>query len=189
MTRGDVRSAGESADPRQRDCVLRSGRSRSLGAARVVQDARATCWPIRRSWSSSRRSPITRDVLFGRSSILPNLLVEPRHPSATTALTMLFAVPAAYALRPAALPAGKRPGFYVLATQMLPPVGLIIPYYLVLQKMGWLDTYAGMIDGLPHLLAAVRDLADGLLLRGHSARDGGGGAARPRRAAARRSGT
>ena len=27
---------------------------------------------------------------------------------------------------------------------MLPPVGLIIPYYLVLQKLGWLDSYSGM---------------------------------------------
>ena len=41
---------------------------------------------------------------------------------------------------------GKRAcGFYVLATQMLPPVGLIIPYYLALQKLGGLDTYAGLI--------------------------------------------
>ena len=37
-----------------------------------------------------------------------------------------------------------RSGFYVLATQMLPPVGLIIPYYLVLQGIGWLDTYSGL---------------------------------------------
>jgi len=28
---------------------------------------------------------------------------------------------------------------------MLPPVGLIIPYYLALQKVGGLDTYAGLI--------------------------------------------
>ena len=35
-------------------------------------------------------------------------------------------------------------GFYMLATQMLPPVGLIIPYFLFLQKIGWLDSYKGM---------------------------------------------
>ena len=28
---------------------------------------------------------------------------------------------------------------------MLPPVGLIIPYYLLLQRIGWLDTYRGLI--------------------------------------------
>ena len=57
---------------------------------------------------------------------------------------MLFAVPAAYALARLRYPAKRASGFYVLATQMLPPVGLIIPYYLVLQKIGWLDTYSGL---------------------------------------------
>jgi ABC-type glycerol-3-phosphate transport system permease component len=58
---------------------------------------------------------------------------------------MLFAVPAAYALARLRYPAKRASGFYVLATQMLPPVGLIIPYYLVLQKVGGLDTYGGLI--------------------------------------------
>ena len=102
---------------------------------------------------------------------------------------MLIAVPAAYALARLRYPGASALGFYVLATQMLPPVGLIIPYYLVLQKIGWLDTYSGLIRHLPHLLAAVRDLADGVVLRGHPVRDGGSGAARPRRAACARSGT
>ena len=57
---------------------------------------------------------------------------------------MLFAVPAAYALARLNLPAKRAGGFYVLATQMLPPVGLIIPYYLILQRVGLLDTYGGM---------------------------------------------
>ena len=57
---------------------------------------------------------------------------------------MLVAIPAAYALARLALPRKRGFGFYVLATQMLPPVGLIIPYYLVLQKLGALDTYSGL---------------------------------------------
>ena len=81
---------------------------------------------------------------------------------------MLFAVPAAYALARLRYPAKRASGFYVLATQMLPPVGLIIPYYLVLQKIGGLDSYSGLTVDLPHVLAAVRDLADGLVLRGHA---------------------
>ena len=39
----------------------------------------------------------------------------------------------------------KFAGFYVLATQMLPPVGIIIPYFLVLRNIGWIDTYQGII--------------------------------------------
>jgi multiple sugar transport system permease protein len=86
-----------------------------------------------------------REVLFGASSILPNLVSSVIVAGGATVLTMLFAVPAAYALARLALPAKRAGGFYVLATQMLPPVGLIIPYYLILQKVGALDTYSGMI--------------------------------------------
>ena len=85
-----------------------------------------------------------REVLFGASSILPNLLSSLILTAATTALTMLFAVPAAYALSRLQFPSKRASGFYVLATQMLPPVGLIIPYYLALQKIGLLDSYSGM---------------------------------------------
>jgi multiple sugar transport system permease protein len=85
-----------------------------------------------------------REVLFGSASILPNLASSLIVTSAATALTMLFAIPAAYALARLDLPARRGSGFYVLATQMLPPVGLIIPYYLILQKLGALDTYSGL---------------------------------------------
>ena len=85
-----------------------------------------------------------REVMFGSSSILPNLWSSIVMSLATTLLTMLIAVPAAYALARLNYPAKKASGFYVLATQMLPPVGLIIPYYLVLQKLGALDSYSGL---------------------------------------------
>ena len=86
-----------------------------------------------------------REVLFGAGSILPNLVSSVIVAGLATLFTMLFAIPAAYALARLALPGRRAGGFYVLATQMLPPVGLIIPYYLILQKIGALDTYAGMV--------------------------------------------
>ncbi len=86
-----------------------------------------------------------RDVLFGSASILPNLISSTIVAGASTILTLLFAIPAAYALARLEFPGKRASGFYVLATQMLPPVGLIIPYYLMLQKVGGLDTYAGLI--------------------------------------------
>jgi multiple sugar transport system permease protein len=86
-----------------------------------------------------------REVLFGTSTILPNLLSSMIVASGSTLLTMLIAIPAAYALARLRFPGKKGTGFYVLATQMLPPVGLIIPYYLVLQKAGLLDSYTGLI--------------------------------------------
>jgi len=86
-----------------------------------------------------------REVLFGASSLLPNLLSSAIVAGSATFLTMALAIPAAYALARLALPAKRAGGFYVLATQMLPPVGLIIPYYLVLQKLAALDTYSGLV--------------------------------------------
>ena len=86
-----------------------------------------------------------RDVMFGSASLLPNLLSSTIVAGVSTLLTLFFAVPAAYALARLDLPGKRASGFYVLATQMLPPVGLIIPYYLMLQKIGGLDTYGGLI--------------------------------------------
>lgn len=85
-----------------------------------------------------------RAVLEGSRSILPNLWSSLVVTTSATAITMLFAVPAAYAMARLKMRFKRTTGFYVLATQMLPPVGLIIPYYIVLQKIGGLDTYAGI---------------------------------------------
>jgi ABC-type glycerol-3-phosphate transport system permease component len=86
-----------------------------------------------------------REVLFGPASILPNLWSSLVVTCAATALTMAFAIPAAYALARLRYPFKRASGFYVLVTQMLPPVGLVIPYYLALQRLGGLDTYSGMV--------------------------------------------
>jgi multiple sugar transport system permease protein len=86
-----------------------------------------------------------RDVLFGSGSILPNLVSSFIISIGTTVVTIIMAVPAAYALARLRIPGKKFAGFYVLATQMLPPVGIIIPYFLILRNIGWMDTYQGII--------------------------------------------
>jgi len=86
-----------------------------------------------------------RDALFGSFSIVPSLVTSTVVATSTTFLTIVLAVPAAYAFARLRLPAKKPLGFYTLATQMVPPVGLVIPYFLILNRVGWLDTYQGMI--------------------------------------------
>ncbi|MEO8202807.1 MAG: carbohydrate ABC transporter permease [Betaproteobacteria bacterium] len=84
-------------------------------------------------------------VLTDATSILPNLTSSLIIALATTMLTILIAVPAAYAIARLRLP-GKQPvGFYVLATQLVPPIGLIIPYFLILNRIGWMDSYQGLV--------------------------------------------
>lgn len=85
------------------------------------------------------------DALIGRDSIVANLWSSLIIATSTTVLTIGLAVPAAYAFARLRLRAKKPLGFYTLATQMVPPVGLVIPYFLILNKIGWLDTYQGMI--------------------------------------------
>jgi ABC-type glycerol-3-phosphate transport system permease component len=85
------------------------------------------------------------DVLFGSSSILPNLWSSFVISVGTTILTMGMAIPAAYALARLRIWGKKFAGFYILATQMLPPVGIIIPYFLILRQIAWIDTYQGII--------------------------------------------
>ncbi|MEX2297250.1 MAG: carbohydrate ABC transporter permease [Dongiaceae bacterium] len=85
------------------------------------------------------------DALFGAFSILNSLTTSMIVATATTALTIVLAVPAAYAFARLRLPAKRSLGFYTLATQMVPPVGLVIPYFLILNRFGWLDTYHGMV--------------------------------------------
>lgn len=86
-----------------------------------------------------------RDALFGGFSIVPSLVTSTIVAAATTFLTIVLAVPTSYAFARLRLPAKKSLGFYTLATQMVPPVGLVIPYFLILNRVGWLDTYQGMI--------------------------------------------
>ena len=86
-----------------------------------------------------------RDVLSGSGSILPNLVSSMIIAVGTTIITIVLAVPAAYALARLRFPGKRTSGFYVLATQMLPPVGIIIPYFLILRNIGWIDTYQGII--------------------------------------------
>lgn len=85
------------------------------------------------------------DALFGGFSIVDSLLTSTIVATATTVLTIALAVPAAYAFARLRLPAKRPLGFYTLATQMVPPVGLVIPYFLILNRLSWLDTYHGMI--------------------------------------------
>ena len=103
-----------------------------------------TCSPIRRSWFSSRRwrriATFCSDPARSCRTCFQLVISV-----GTTIVTMLMAIPAAYVLGRLRFRGKRFAGFYVLATQMLPPVGIIIPYFLVLRNVGWIDTYQGII--------------------------------------------
>ncbi len=62
-----------------------------------------------------------------------------------TLLALAFAVPAAYSM--AFHPTERTRGtlLWMLSTKMLPPVGVLVPIYLIFRSVGALDTRAGLV--------------------------------------------
>ena len=62
-----------------------------------------------------------------------------------TLLALLLAVPAAYAM--AFFPSRRTRGtlLWMLSTKMLPPVGVLVPIYLIFRDLGLIDTHLGLI--------------------------------------------
>lgn len=64
---------------------------------------------------------------------------------ASTSLAVLVAVPAAYAYASLRFRLRTQLTFYTLFTQMAPPIGLLVPFFLMFNRSGLLNTYAGLI--------------------------------------------
>lgn len=84
------------------------------------------------------------DALTG-NDILPGIVNSFLVASGATIVTLLIAVPAGYAFSRIRFPFRDKLSFFTLIAQMAPPIGLIIPCFLLLNRMRMLDTYAGLI--------------------------------------------
>ncbi|MEW6263208.1 MAG: carbohydrate ABC transporter permease [Thermodesulfobacteriota bacterium] len=82
-------------------------------------------------------------------SLINSLIVA----TAATLLTLILAVPAGYAFARVTFRFRDQLSFLVLLTQMAPPIGLIIPYFFLLNRAGLLDTYTGLV--IIHLTLTV----------------------------------
>lgn len=81
---------------------------------------------------------LSHDILQG---IINSLLMA----CGTTLFTLIIAVPAGYAFSRVRFPFRDRLSFFALLAQMAPPIGLIIPCFLLLSRLRMLDTYGGLI--------------------------------------------
>lgn len=63
----------------------------------------------------------------------------------STVLALLLAVPAAYALARFRLRGSKDLEFWILSTKMMPPIAVVIPLFVIFQKMSMLDTRIGIV--------------------------------------------
>jgi sorbitol/mannitol transport system permease protein len=62
-----------------------------------------------------------------------------------TALALAFAIPAAYSMAFHPTPRTRGTLLWMLSTKMLPPVGVLVPIYLLFRNFGLLDTQFGLI--------------------------------------------
>jgi len=65
--------------------------------------------------------------------------------TATTIATLALAIPAGYAFGRLRFRGRKSFAFYTLFTNMAPPIGLLIPYFFVLNRLRLMDTYLGLV--------------------------------------------
>lgn len=63
---------------------------------------------------------------------------------ANTIVTLLLAVPLAYAVARYRVGGGFMPG-WIIGQRMLPPVAIVIPFFLTFRRLGLINTYQGMV--------------------------------------------
>jgi multiple sugar transport system permease protein len=64
---------------------------------------------------------------------------------AATTLSLLFGVPAAYALSRCRFRARRSIALWILATRMAPPVAFTIPFFLAYRFVGLIDSLTGLV--------------------------------------------
>ncbi len=62
-----------------------------------------------------------------------------------TLVSVFIACLAAFALARSPMAGRERLGMWILSLRMLPPISIVVPFYLMLSRSGLLDTYVGML--------------------------------------------
>lgn len=84
-------------------------------------------------------------ALFTERSFGPYLLNSLLIAGGTTVVSIVLGAFAAYALAQSGLRGRDGLAMWILSLRMLPPIAVVIPFYLVLSRGGLLDTYIGML--------------------------------------------
>lgn len=65
--------------------------------------------------------------------------------TATTVISLLLGVPAAYGLSRAGLRSDQAISLWTLSTRMAPPIAFGIPFFLIYKRLDWIDTVHGLV--------------------------------------------
>ncbi len=95
-------------------------------------------WIFTPVWSNYERA-MTQYNFF--KYILNSLIVC----LSSTALTVFIGIPASYSIARFKFRGRKSFSYWVLATQLLPLIGVVIPFFVMYRKVGLFDTHIGLI--------------------------------------------
>jgi len=86
------------------------------------------------------------NVLFSRDTTLPRSILNSLIlTGGAVILSIVVGVPCAYALARLTFRGKKLLGFWYLFVRMAPPIGIVIPFFLMFQKFSLIDTHVGLI--------------------------------------------
>ncbi len=107
--------------------------------------------------------------VFQTGGFLPSYLNSLIIAVLTTALTLVFGVTSGYALARMKSRAGSAMGMWIILARMIPPIGIIIPFYMMFRQVGFNDQYLSvclvyMTITLPFatwlMMGFIRDVPD-----------------------------
>jgi ABC-type glycerol-3-phosphate transport system permease component len=105
--------------------------------------ADVVAWPIR--WIPRTVTLENYAAILGDARFLRSLLNSAAVSIAVTTISLLLSVPAAYGLTRLVRGGGRPMLVGVLASQFFPPMVFFVPFYIMLQSVGLLNTLPGLI--------------------------------------------
>jgi ABC-type glycerol-3-phosphate transport system permease component len=100
-------------------------------------------WPIR--WLPSAVTLDNYAAILGDSRFLRSLINSAVVSIVVTTLSLALAVPAAYGLTRLVEHGGRPALIGILASQFFPPMVFFVPFYIILQAVGLLNTLPGLV--------------------------------------------
>lgn len=105
--------------------------------------ADVVAWPIR--WIPRTVTLENYAAILGDARFLRSLINSAAVSIAVTAISLVLSVPAAYGLTRLVRGGGRPMLVGVLASQFFPPMVFFVPFYIMLQSVGLLNTLPGLI--------------------------------------------
>jgi multiple sugar transport system permease protein len=108
-------------------------------------DQEAFAWPPLWIFHPTLHSYYNALFLFGGGNVVRFVLNSVFVTLASSALAVFVGAMAAYGLARFHFPGSRDIGFYILSTRFAPPVGFVVPIYLMVQAVGLLDNQLALI--------------------------------------------